>query len=435
MLESIKNVFKIGDLRKKILYTMLMIALYRLGGHIPAPGINAAALKSLFESLRGSVFGLYDIFAGGALRRASVFALGVMPYISASIIIQVLGSVFPQIQKLQKDQEGRRKLTQYTRYLTVLIAIIQAFGIAYFLETRPPTAQGPIVANPGLFFKLLTIITLTTGTLIVMWIGELITERGIGNGISFIIFIGCVDNFPQDIGRTIQMAATGSLSYLHIVLILLIVFFTYGAVVAMTAAVRKVPVNYPKKIVGRRMYGGMTTHIPVRLNVAGVIPIIFAQSFIMIPSNAMAFIKVTWLQSIISALQPTNIVYDIIYALLIIFFAYFYTSIVFNPQDLADNMRRYGGFIPGIRPGEKTVQYLDRIISRLTLPGAIFLAIIALLPWYLMRKLHVPFYFGGTTLLIIVGVALDTLQQIESHLLMRHYEGLLKKTRIKGRLS
>lgn len=433
MLGNVPNIFKIPDLRRKILITLGLVAVYRLGSHIPTPGINAAALGLLLQQMRGTVFGLYDIFVGGALSRASIFALGIMPYISASIIFQLLGSVFPALEKLQRDEEGRKKINQYTRYATVALAAVQATAIAAYLEAQPPTAAGSIVMMSGIFFRFLTIATMIAGTIFVMWLGEQITDKGIGNGISFIIFIGCLDTIPQDVGRTIQMMRAGEISWLALLLIIAVIFGVYAGVILITQAMRKIPVQYPKRIVGRKMYGGQATYIPLRINTAGVIPIIFAQSLIVFPSTMAAFIKADWIQSLQRMVAPGAWLYSIIFGALIIFFTYFYTSVVFNPRDMADNMQRYGGFIPGIRPGEKTAEYIDRSLSLLTLPGALFLALMALLPYYLMNSLKVPFYFGGTTLLIIVGVALDTIQQIESHLVMRHYEGLLKGTKLKGR--
>ncbi len=433
MTGSLPNIFKIPDLRRKIIFTLAMVVAYRLGGHIPVPGINAQALAYMLGQLRGTVFGLYDIFVGGALSRASVFALGIMPYISASIVFQLLGSVFPYLEKLQKDEEGRKKVNQYTRYATVALAVIQASTIAIYLENQPVGQFGSIVVTPGFFFRLMTIITLTAGTILAMWLGEQITDRGIGNGISFLIFVGCLDNTPQDIGRTFNMVRAGEISWLALVMIAVVIFAVYAGVVELTMAVRKIPVQYPKRIVGRRMYGGQSTHIPLRIWTAGVIPIIFAQSLVVFPSTFATFVKAPWTQSLQSMLNPGGWLYNLLYAALIVFFTYFYTSVVFNPRDLADNMQRYGGFIPGIRPGEKTAAYIDRALSLITLPGAVFLVIMALLPWYLMSAFRVPFYFGGTTLMIIVGVALDTLQQIEAHLVMRHYEGLVKGGKFEGR--
>lgn len=433
MIQGVQNIFKIPDLRRKILFTLAMLAIYRLGCHLPTPGINAAALGFLLTQLRGTAFGLYDIFVGGALSRASIFALGIMPYISASIAFQLMGSVFPALARLQRDEEGRKKINQYTRYATVGLAAIQAMGIAIFLEGQAPTPAGPIIPVGGMGFRMLTILTMTTGTIFVMWLGELITEKGIGNGISLIIFVGCLDTWPRDIARTAQMIRAGTISPFAIIPMLLIIFGIFAAVVLMTQAMRRIPVQYPKRIVGRRMYGGQSTFIPLRINTAGVIPIIFAQSLLVFPSTIASFAAPSLAQSIQGFFTPGSWLYDLLFAGLIIFFTYFYTSIVFNPQDLADNMRRYGGFVPGIRPGQPTSDYIDGVLSRITLLGALFLAFIALLPWHLMGLLHVPFYFGGTTLLIIVGVALDTLQQIESHLLMRHYEGFLRSARIRGR--
>jgi preprotein translocase subunit SecY len=430
---SIPNIFKIPDLRRKIIFTLGMVVAYRLGGHIPVPGINAAALAHILGQLRGTVFGLYDVFVGGALSRASLFALGIMPYISSSIIFQLLGSVFPYLEKLQRDEEGRKKVNQYTRYGTVALAIVQSTTIAIYLEAQPATQFGSIVMNPGFFFRLMTIFTLTAGTILAMWLGEQITDRGIGNGISFLIFVGCLDNTPADIGRTLSMMRAGEISWLALAMIAFVIFAVYAAVVQLTMAVRKIPVQYPKRFVGRRMYGGQSTHIPLRMWTAGVIPIIFAQSLVVFPSTFATLIKAPWLQSLQSILSPGGWLYNLLYAALIIFFTYFYTSVVFNPRDLADNMQRYGGFIPGIRPGEKTAEFIDRSLSLITLPGSVFLVAIALLPVYMMGALRVPFYFGGTTLMIVVGVALDTLQQIEAHLVMRHYEGLVKGGKFQGR--
>ncbi|MEO0108316.1 MAG: preprotein translocase subunit SecY [candidate division WOR-3 bacterium] len=439
MTGSVPNIFRIPDLRNKILFTLGMVIVYRLGCHIPVPGINAQALGALLNSpqFRGSVFGLYDIFVGGALGRAAVFSLGIMPYISASIIFQLMGSVFPYLEKLQREEQGRKKINQYTRYLTVGLAVVQSAAIAAYLESQRGSALTgglDIVTNPGFLFRIITVLTLTAGTILVMWLSERITDKGIGNGASFIIFVGCLDNSPRDIAQSLQMVRSGAMSPFALVVIAAIVVGVYAGVVLITQAVRKIPGQYPKRIVGRRMYGGQSTHVPVRINLAGVMPIIFAQSLIVFPSTVAAFFRgsqsASWIRGI---LAPGGWVYDLLYAGLIIFFTYFYTSVVFNPQDLADNMQRQGGFVPGIRPGERTAEFIDQIVSRVTVVGALFLVFMALLPTLMMSWLRVPFYFGGTTLLIIVGVALDTVQQIESHLLMRHYEGLLKGSRIKGR--
>jgi preprotein translocase subunit SecY len=438
MTGSIPNIFKIPDLRNKILFTLGMVVVYRLGCHIPTPGINAVALSALLNSpqFKGSVIGLYDIFVGGALGRAAVFSLGIMPYISASIIFQLMGSVFPYLEKLQRDEQGRRKINQYTRYLTVGLAVLQSAAIAAYLEAQRGSALTgglDIVSNPGFAFRIITVLTLTAGTILVMWLSERITDKGIGNGASFIIFVNCLDNTPRYLGATLRSVTSGSISPLALIIIVAIIIAVYAGVVLMTQATRKIPVQYPKRIVGRRMYGGQSTHVPVRVNIAGVMPIIFAQSLIVFPGTLAAFIKSPIAQTFQHILSPGSLIYDVLYAVLIIFFTYFYTSVVFNPQDLADNMQRQGGFVPGIRPGERTAEFIDRIVSRITVVGSVFMVFMALLPTVMTNWLKAPFYFGGTTLLIIVGVALDTIQQIESHLLMRHYEGLLKGSKVRGR--
>jgi len=430
---SFGSIFKIPDLRRKILFTLAMVVVYRLGTHIPTPGINAHALAYLLGQMRGTVFGLYDIFVGGALSRASVFALGIMPYISASIVFQLLGSVFPILERLQREEEGRKKINQYTRYATVALAIIQSSTIAIYLENQPATQYGTIVMQSGFFFRMLTIITLTAGTILAMWLGEQITDRGIGNGISFLIFVGCLDDTPSSIGRVIGMVRSGETSWLALVLLAALIFAVYAGVVLLTMAVLKIPVVYQGRVVGRQMYREHRTHLPIRVWTAGVIPIIFAQSLVVFPSTFAQFIKAPWLQSMQSTLSAGGWLYDLLYAILIVFFTYFYTSVVFNARDIADNLRKYGGAVPGKQAGDKTAEHIDRSLSLITLPGAITLVVIALLPGFLMNSLRVPFYFGGTTLMIIVGVALDTLQQIEAHLVMRHYEGLVKGGRFQGR--
>jgi preprotein translocase subunit SecY len=436
MISTFGNIFKVPELKKKLLFTLFAVAVYRLGAHLPLPGINAQALGLLMQQLKqqGSIFGMYDIFVGGALSRAAILFLGVMPYISSSIIFQLLGSVFPQIERLQRDQAGRRKITQYTRYLTVGLAAFQAISISIFLESQKftgPTGIMPIVFNPGWGFRLTAMLTLTCGAIFAMWIGEQITEKGIGNGISFLIFIGCLEEYPGYFLRTMQLVMTQGLSIINLVLVVMIMIFIVAAVVIMTQASRRIPVQYPKRIVGRRMYGGQSTFLPLRVNTAGVIPIIFAQALVVFPGTVAAYVPA--LKGLTEVFRPGFFLYDIIFFALIVFFTYFYTSIVFNPVELADNMKRYGGFIPGIRPGPRTADYIDNVLSRITLPGALFLGFIALVPWYLINFLNVPFYFGGTTLLIIVGVALDTLQQIESQLMMYHYEGFMKRGKIRGR--
>lgn len=440
MIDKIQNIFKIPELRRRVLFTLAILIVYRLGGHVPTPGVDSSALQFFFQQNSGTLFGLYDLFAGGNLSKATIFALGIMPYISASIIFQLLTAVIPYFEKLQKEgDEGRKKITQYTRYGTVLLAMVQGYGISIFLESLQVGlgADGAtnVVPHGGLAFRLGTMLTLTAGTIFVMWLGEQITERGIGNGISLIIFIGIVARYPGEWIRTIEMLRTRTLSPFVMVFVWIVMIAVVAAVIMITQGQRRIPVQYAKRIVGRKIYGGQSTHIPLRVNTAGVIPIIFAQSVIMFPStlSTLVFTNSEAMQNFAGYFAPGTPVYNILYSVIIVFFAYFYTAIIFNPVDLADNMRKYGGFIPGIRPGKRTSEYIDRILTRVTLPGGIFLALIAILPYFLIDRFNVPFFFGGTGLLIVVGVGLDTLQQIESHLLMRHYDGFLKKGRLRGR--
>lgn len=436
MLGTFQSVFKIEELRKRIFYTLSLLVVYRIGGHIPTPGIDASVLQSFFAGSSGTLLGMFDMFAGGAFQKATIFALGIMPYISASIIMQLLGAVIPYIQKLQKEgEEGRRKITQYTRYGTVLIAALQAYGTSVYLKSIVGPNQMPAVTMGGLTFIPLTILTFTCGTIFIMWLGEQITERGIGNGISLIIFIGIIARFPQAVIEESQMVLAGTRSIFIEAIMVAMMLLVIAAVIVVTRAQRRVPVQYPRKVVGRKVYGGQTTHLPLSVNSAGIIPIIFAQSIMFAPATvAQLFPNVEWVNNIIGYwLKPGSLVYSGIYGLIIVFFAYFYTALVFNPIDLADNMRKNGGFIPGIRPGKRTAEYIERILTRITLPGAVFFALIAILPWVLIAQFNVQYFFGGTGLLIVVGVALDTLQQIESHLLMRHYDGFMKKGRIRGR--
>ena len=433
MLGTIQSIFKIEELRKKILFTFAMLVIYRIGGHIPTPGVDGALLS---QTLSGdTIFGMLDLFAGGSFRKATIFALGIMPYISASIMFQLLGAVVPFIQKLQKEgEEGRRKITQYTRYLTVLIAALQAFGTAQFLISLE-VPGGQIVHMPTALFIPLTMLTFTCGTIFIMWLGEKITEKGIGNGISLIIFIGIVARFPDAVIEEVQYLWFGTRSIIVEVFLVGMMIAVIAAVILVTRGQRKVPVQYPKRVVGRKVYGGATTHLPLSVNSAGVIPIIFAQSIMFLPATVQQlFPNTEWVANIVSNfLNPGGFVYSVVYALIIVFFGYFYTAIVFNPIDIADNMRKNGGFVPGIRPGKKTAEHIERILTRITLPGAMFFAAIAVLPWVLMGQLNVNYFFGGTGLLIVVGVALDTLQQIESHLLMRHYDGFLNKGKLRSR--
>jgi len=435
MWEKIQNMFRIPELKRRILFTLGLLAVYRLGSHVPTAGVDVGALTSYFKQQQNTLFGLYDLFAGGNFQNATIFALGIMPYISASIILQLMGAVVPYFEKLQKEgEEGRKKITQYTRYGTVGLAFMQAYGTSILLQSFNNQFPTPIVPNPGIGFQLLTMLTLTSGTVFVMWLGEQITERGIGNGISLIIFIGIVARFPNDMVNTGRAVLGGDMSPFTAIVLGAIMVAVTASVVVMTQAQRKIPVQYAKRIVGRRMYGGQNTHIPLRVNTAGVIPIIFAQSIIVFPSTIASFFPQNEvMQSVVSIFNPGGWLYIVLYSVIIVFFTYFYTAIVLNPVDLADNMKKYGGFIPGIRPGRKTSEYIDRVLTRITLPGAVFLAAIAVLPDILMGRFNVPFYFGGTSVLIVVGVALDTLQQVEAHLLMRHYDGFMKTGRLKAR--
>ncbi len=426
---SYQSMFRIPELKRRIIFTALILIVYRLGGHITTPGIDLDAIRQFFEGQQGTLVGLYDLFAGGNLRQATIFALGIMPYISASIIFQLLQAVVPYFEKLAKEgEEGRKKINQYTRYGTLALAIVQSFGISFALE-----GMG-VVQHPGMAFKLLTVLTLTTGTMFVMWLGEQITEHGIGNGISLIIFIGIIARYPTDILNTMQALRTGSLNWFVGIIILLFMVGVIAGIIAITQGQRRIPVQYAKKIVGRRVYGGANTHIPLRVNTAGVIPIIFAQSIIMFPGTLGAFFpNIAFMEALANMFRPPHVVYVVVYSALIILFTYFYTAVILNPVDLADNMKRNSGFIPGVRPGRKTAEYIDRVLTRVTLPGAFFLAAIAVLPDLMINYLNVPFYFGGTGLLIVVGVGLDTLQQIESHLVMRHYDGFMTKGRLRAR--
>ncbi len=440
MIESFQNIFKIPELKRRILFTLGILIVYRFGGHVPTPAIDTRAMAEFFVQAQNTLFGLYDMFAGGAFRKATVFALGIMPYISASIIIQLLGAVMPYFQKLQKEgEEGRKKITQYTRYGTVLISALQAYGVSVFLENIPVTQSGlMVVPHPGMGFRLLTMLTLTAGTVLIMWLGEQIDDRGIGNGISLIIFIGIIARFPNAVLDETQQLIAGNRALLMEIFLWALMFATVAAVVMLTQGTRKIPVQYAKRVVGRKIYGGHSTHIPMRVNTAGVMPIIFAQSIMFIPSTFGTFFPNNeFVSSLVAMFDIQSWLYWFIYGIMIIFFTYFYTAITFNPVDVAENMQKYGGFIPGIRPGKKTSEYLDYILTRITLPGSIFLALVAIFPYFIMKYTNVSYnfasFYGGTGLLIVVGVALDTLQQIESHLLMRHYDGFMKTGRLRGR--
>ena len=444
MRQQFQSIFKIPELRKRILYTLLLLIVVRIGAHIPIPGIDSEVLGAAIRNYANTLFGLYDLFAGGAFARATLFALGIMPYITASIILQLLGSVIPYFQKLQREgEEGRKKITQLTRYGTVIITLLQSFGISQFLMSPQMSARIgnqllPVVPNPGIGFVMMTMLTLSTGTILIMWLGERITERGIGNGISLIIMIGIIDRLPNVVVSEIAMVREEVRGIFTEVILLGLMFVIVGFVVLLTQGQRKIPVQYAKRVIGRKVYGGQATHIPLRVNTAGVMPIIFAQSIMFIPNTISTFFPnsniIQGMMTFFSVEQP---VYWIIFGLLIVFFTYFYTAIAFNPVEVADNMKKYGGFIPGIRPGKKTSEFIDNILTKVTLPGSIFLAFVAVFPYILMKVMNLDYqlasFFGGTSLLIIVGVALDTLQQIESHLLMRHYDGFLKSGKLKGR--
>lgn len=431
MIGGFQNITKIPELKKRILFTLFMLAVYRVGCHIPTPGIDGAALSAFFSDKQGSLFGLFDMFSGGALSNMSVMALGIMPYISSSIILQLLTVVIPHLEKLKKEgEQGRKKITQYTRYGTVILSVVQGFGIAVGLENMSSPGGAMIVPVGGWAFRLLTVITLTAGTAFLMWLGEQVTERGIGNGISLIIFAGIVARLPLAVGNTFRLMGTGEVTPFFMVLIVALMVVVVGVIVFVERGQRRIPVKYAKRVVGRRMYGGQDTHLPLKVNTAGVIPPIFASSIIMFPATIANFLpvkEIPSLQFIVNMLHPGHIVYNLIYVMFIFFFCYFYTAVQFNPVDVADNMKRYGGFIPGIRPGKNTAEYIDRVLTRLTLSGAIYVSAVCVLPQIMIYQLNVPFYFGGTALLIVVGVAMDTTNQIESHMLTRHYEGFMKK--------
>jgi preprotein translocase subunit SecY len=466
MLQSVRNIWEIPDLRKRVLFTLGILGVYRLGSHVPTPGINAQALVDFFEQNKANWFGLVDMFSGGNMKNVTIFALGIMPYISASIILQLLTVVWPFLEKLSKEGElGKRKITQYTRYGTVLLSIVQSLGIAAYLQSMTIANQFKIVENPGWSFKIMTVLTLTTGTAFIMWLGEQITERGIGNGMSLIIFAGIVVGFPRGLIDTGSMIQRGELSLIAALVLLACMALVIAAIVFVERGQRRIPVQYAKRVVGRRIMGGQSTHLPLRVNTSGVIPVIFASSIIAFPQTIASYFQSNnpWMHAVSEQLHWGMPLYNLLYVSFIIFFCYFYTAIVFNPDDVAENMRKYGGFIPGIRPGKKTAEHLDHILGRITFGGALYLALVAILPEFLItgfkvapipvigpsldmflsnnnlgwitEGLHLNFYFGGTSLLIVVGVAMDTVAQIEAQLIMRHYDGFSGKggRRIRGR--
>jgi len=431
LIGGFQNISKIPELKKRIFFALCMLAVYRLGCHIPTPGVDGTALSAFFASKKGTLFGLVDMFSGGALSRMSVMALGIMPYISASIILELLSVVVPYLEKLKKEgEQGRKKIVQYTRYGTVILSAIQGFGIAIGLERMTGIGGAMIVPSGGWGFRLLAVLTLTAGTAFLMWLGEQITERGIGNGISLIIFAGIVARFFPGVFETIELIRIDQISVFLMLIIVVLMIAVVGFIVFVERGQRRIPVQYAKRIVGRRMYGGQSTHLPLKINTSGVIPPIFASSIIMFPTTIASFMDISnmpWLQYIVDSLNRGGITYNLIYVVFIVFFCFFYTAVHFNPVDVADNMKKYGGFIPGIRPGKNTAEYIDRVLTRITFSGAIYVSAVCVLPQILSYKLNVPFYFGGTSLLIVVGVAMDTASQIESHMLTRHYEGFMKK--------
>ncbi|ABK17262.1 preprotein translocase subunit SecY [Syntrophobacter fumaroxidans] len=434
MLTGFANIGRIPELKRRILVTLALLAVYRVGAHIPTPGINGDALAAFFKQLSGTLLGLFDMFSGGALSQLSVFSLGIMPYISASIILQLLTVVIPTLERLSKEGDaGRRKITQYTRYGTVILSVIQGFAIGVGLEGMTGPGGEIVVLHPGWGFRLTTVLTLTAGTAFIMWLGEQITERGIGNGISLIIFAGIVAGIPNALENTVRMVTMGEMSAFLLLGLAAFMLAVVAVIIFMERGQRRIPVQYAKRVVGRRVYGGQNTHIPLKINTSGVIPPIFASSIMMFPGTVGSFIKTPWMEWIANALGPGQWLHSILYVALIVFFCFFYTAIVFNPLDVADNMKKYGGFIPGIRPGRPTAEYIDKVLSRITVGGAVYISAVCVLPTILISRFAVPFYFGGTALLIVIGVAMDTLAQIEAHMLSRHYEGFLKKGRLRGR--
>lgn len=436
MASGVESLGKLPELRKRILWTFGLLAFYRIGIHIPVPGVDAAAIAEFFQSASNTLFGLFDMFSGGGLSKVSIFALGIMPYISASIILQLLTVVSPELARLSKEEgaEGRKKITQYTRYGTVLITVVQGLGISIGLESMASPTGASVVMNPGWAFRLTTILTLTAGTILIMWIGEQMTEKGIGNGISMIIFAGIVAGLPNATFNTFRLLSSGEMSLFVLLVLLALMIAVLVFIVFMERGQRRVPIHYAKRQMGRRMYGGQTSHLPLRVNTAGVIPPIFASSILMFPATLANFSDVSWLKDISAAFQPTSIIYNIIFVGLVVFFCFFYTAIMFDPSQIADNLRKAGGFIPGIRPGAKTQEYIDKVLARITLWGAAYIAAICVLPMVFITQFNVPFYFGGTSLLIVVGVAMDFMGKLESYTISRQYDGLMNKgARVKGR--
>ncbi|PLX85885.1 MAG: preprotein translocase subunit SecY [Desulfuromonas sp.] len=434
MINTLQNIFSIPELRRRILFTLGMLAVYRIGCHVPTPGIDAQVLAKFFEGTEGTLLGMVSAFTGGALQRMTVFALGIMPYISASIILQLLTVVFEPIEKLSKEgEQGRKKITQYTRYGTIVLAVIQGAGIAAGLQTMTGPAGEPVVANPGPGFITLTVLTLTAGTAFIMWLGEQITERGIGNGISLIIFAGIIAGTPSAIVNSMRLVSTGAMTPTVILFILVLMLAVVSAIIFMERAQRRVPIHYAKRVVGMRNMGGQSSHLPLKINMSGVIPPIFASSIIMFPATVANLIDIPWVQSVAAVMTPGHWIYNLFYVAFIVFFCYFYTAVTFNPINVSENIKNQGGYVPGIRPGKETADYLDTVLSRLTFAGAIYVSAVCVLPTIMISKFNVPFFFGGTSLLIVVGVGMDTASQIEAHLISRSYEGFMKGATIKGR--
>jgi preprotein translocase subunit SecY len=435
MQAGFQSAAKIPELRRRITYTFLMLAVYRIGVQIPTPGINGEALASFFQKSAGTLFDMFNMFSGGALENFSIFALGIMPYISASIIFQLLTVVVPQLEALSKEGEsGRHQITKYTRYATVALALVQGLFISIGLESMAAPAGGEmIVNNPGWSFRLMTMLTLTSGTAFIMWLGEQMSERGIGNGISLIITAGIIARMPAAIAQTFKMVGTGDMTALFLPILLVMVLAVVAFVIYCETAQRRIPIQYAKRVIGRRMYGGQQSHLPLKINMSGVIPPIFASSIMMFPATIGGFIKVDWVQQVTAYLQFGSLSWTILYVAFIVFFCFFYTAVTFNPVDVAENLKKNGGFVPGIRPGKKTAEFIDKIVVRLTVIGAIYVSAVCVLPTVLINEFNLPFYFGGTALLIVVGVAIDTIAQIESHAVMRNYDGFLKSGRIRGR--
>lgn len=434
MFEALQNIFKIPELKKRVIFSLSMLLVYRVGCFIPTPGIDGVALSHFFKQAQGTLLGLFDMFSGGALEKLTVFALGVMPYISSSIIFQLLTVVVPSIEKLSKEGEsGRKKIIQYTRYGTVVLSVVQALGISIGLEAMRGPAGELVVPAPGWFFRIMTVITLTAGTAFIMWLGEQMSERGIGNGISLIIFAGIVARIPAAITNTFKLIKTGQLSLFILMFVLAVMFIVIAGIVYVERGQRRIPIHYAKRVVGLQTLAAQSSHLPLKVNMAGVIPPIFASSIIMFPATIANFVDVPWVKDASKYMMPGNWVYNIIFVAFIVFFCYFYTAVTFNPVDVAENIKKHGGYVPGVRPGKETSDYLDSVLTKLTFVGAIYISLICVLPSILIGKFNLPFYFGGTALLIAIGVGMDTVAQIESHLITRSYEGFMKGVKIKGR--